>query len=102
MVQEESWGSPWLYPTWSLAVEEQFYLILPLLVRFVSREKLPYLLMGFISLGPLTRLALLAFSSHGDWAFFFLLPSRAESLFWGVLGAWMLRNHACLDLSEFA
>src|SRR5882672_11423735 len=34
----------WFRPTWSLAVEEQFYLILPAVVWFVSRRRLPYVL----------------------------------------------------------
>src|SRR5947209_6904169 len=42
MVDQGVWGIPWLGHAWSLAVVEQFYLILPVLIRFVSREKLPY------------------------------------------------------------
>jgi peptidoglycan/LPS O-acetylase OafA/YrhL len=94
---EESAGSIWLVPTWSLAVEEQFYLVLPFLVRFVSKTKLPYLIVGLILLTALSRWAVLSFYSHGDFAFWFL-PCRGESLFWGVLGAWMVRNQRCMDL----
>jgi peptidoglycan/LPS O-acetylase OafA/YrhL len=100
MAQEGGWGSGMLLPTWSLAVEEQFYLILPLLVWFVSREKFLYLLMGLISLGTLSRLVTLTLHPHGDFAFFFLLPPRADALFWGVLGAWLVRNQRCRDLLD--
>ena len=35
VAQSGGWGGHWLAPTWSLAVEEQFYLIAPLLLRIV-------------------------------------------------------------------
>ena len=41
---------------WSLAVEEQFYLFWPFMVLFISRKKLPNLLIFIIILAPLLRL----------------------------------------------
>ena len=96
MAQQGDWGSDWLTPTWSLAVEEQFYLILPFLVWSISRKRLPYVLAGLILLAPLLRICIITFASYGDFAFYILLPSRAESLYWGVLGAWIMRNPKCL------
>jgi peptidoglycan/LPS O-acetylase OafA/YrhL len=47
--------SPFLGPTWSLAVEEQFYLIWPVVIRFSSRAvALPLLVAGFL-LSPAIR-----------------------------------------------
>lgn len=40
---------------WSLAVEEQFYLVWPLLLYLVPRRGLPYLLAGLALAGPLLR-----------------------------------------------
>jgi len=40
---------------WSLAVEEQFYLIWPLMVLFVSRKILPALLVVIILMSPILR-----------------------------------------------
>jgi peptidoglycan/LPS O-acetylase OafA/YrhL len=97
MAQQGNFGIPWLGPTWSLAVEEQFYLILPFLIWFVSRERLPYLLAGLILAGILYRQAILAFHPHGDFAFWVLLPTRAEPLLLGILGAWAVRNERCLN-----
>jgi peptidoglycan/LPS O-acetylase OafA/YrhL len=93
---QASAGSIWLTPTWSLAVEEQFYLVLPFLIRFIPRKYFLYLVFCLIALTTLSRWAVLAFYPNGDFAFWFL-PCRADSLFWGVLAAWMVRNGRCMD-----
>ena len=49
---------------WSLAVEEQFYLIWPLLLFVIPRDKLKYLLVAFIILGPVFRGATLYFAEQ--------------------------------------
>ena len=98
MVEQGAWGTPWLAHAWSLAVVEQFYLILPFLVRFVSRERLPYLLTGLILAAPLSRTILFNFHPHGDFALYVLMPCRADSLLMGVLCAYAIRNERCLNL----
>ena len=42
---------------WSLAVEEQFYLVWPFIIYFVSNRRLKLVLLFIIILGPLARLA---------------------------------------------
>ncbi len=42
-------------PLWSLGVEEQFYLVWPFLVYFLSEKKLPYVLCGLMVLAPIFR-----------------------------------------------
>jgi peptidoglycan/LPS O-acetylase OafA/YrhL len=92
MAVKTSFGSYGLGATWSLAVEEQFYLTLPLLVRTVNPRRLPfYLLLGIIS-APFLRTVI-----HVVWpgltlATFFLMPCRADALLLGVLAAYALRN----------
>src|ERR687886_165684 len=98
MTQLGGWGTLWLGHTWSLAVEEQFYLILPFLIWFVSRERLPYLLVGLILSAPLLRAFLYEFHPHGDLAFYVLMPCRADALLLGVLCAYAIRNERCLNL----
>lgn len=48
--------NPFLSHLWSLSVEEQFYLILPFLVFFFSKENLKKIVLGIIILSPLARL----------------------------------------------
>ena len=45
----------WLAPVWSLAIEEQFYLSFPWLVRALDRRRLAKILVGVIAFGPVVR-----------------------------------------------
>lgn len=80
-----------LVHTWSLSVEEQYYLVLPLLLFGVSRLawRVRYVLVGVLLIASL---ALVETSGRGaGWlsseAAFFLLPTRAFELLVGVLCA---------------
>jgi peptidoglycan/LPS O-acetylase OafA/YrhL len=42
--------------TWSLSIEEQFYLLLPILILFVSHKKLSKILILLIASGPVIRI----------------------------------------------
>jgi peptidoglycan/LPS O-acetylase OafA/YrhL len=48
MVWRGSFGAAWLALTWSLAIEEQFYLLLPLVIRRVSVNLVPTLAVSAI------------------------------------------------------
>ena len=82
----------WFRPTWSLAIEEQFYLILPAVVWLVSRKRLPYVLGGAILSAPLLRIFLNVAYSHGKDASFNLMPCRADALLLGVAAALLVRS----------
>ena len=84
----------WLTPTWSLAVEEQFYLVLPALLWFVSGRKLFYVLGSAILAAPLLRLFLDLHYAHGQMASFCLMPCRADSLLLGVVAAILVRDRS--------
>ena len=74
-----------LLHTWSLAVEEQFYLIFPFVLILLRRLSLR-LLLTVLSLGALASLALAQelIDSHAS-ASFFLLPTRAWEMLAGSL-----------------
>jgi peptidoglycan/LPS O-acetylase OafA/YrhL len=80
--------------TWSLALEEQFYLLAPLTIRFVSYERLPAVLLALILLGPVWRgFCWLALEPEQAWmAAYVLLPCRSDALGMGVLLALGMRE----------
>jgi peptidoglycan/LPS O-acetylase OafA/YrhL len=82
---EGHYGQRFLGATWSLAVEEQFYLFVPLLVYALPRRVLPAVLVGLIGLAPLLRWA-----SPGLHAFV-NTPWRGDSLLAGALLAVLVR-----------
>jgi peptidoglycan/LPS O-acetylase OafA/YrhL len=76
----------WFGHLWSLAVEEQFYLVSPLVVRLLSTRALTIFLSCVIAAAPLLRVALLA--RHVDAGLVSgLMPCRADSLAIGMLAA---------------
>lgn len=90
-------GASGLVITWSLAVEEQFYLFLPLLVRVVSRRRLPIVLCILIVSAPLLRTLLFylyPIPAVGNVYApnYVLMPCRADALFLGVLCAYAVRR----------
>ena len=84
-------GPDWLAITWSLAVEMQFYLVLPVIVRFAPVRLLPYLLLSGCLIAPIVRTWLMGVPA------FALLPCRMDSLFLGALLAFLVRQTDFLD-----
>ena len=71
--------------TWSLAVEEQFYLLFPAflaLVHFWKPQKLPIALIGLLIISFAINLALMNVRPEAD---FYLLPTRAWEFALGAL-----------------
>lgn len=87
MASANEFGNHWLNITWSLAVEEQFYLVLPLVIRFVPLKRLPLVPLAFICAAPLLRV--LAGIRFGAVAPYVLRPMRADALMLGVLIAYL-------------
>ena len=90
----------WFSHLWSLAVEEQFYLVSPLVVQLLSKRLLTIFLACVIAAAPLLRVTLLA--KHTDpWLVNVLMPCRADSLAIGMLAALFWRREGFREwLSE--
>ena len=84
----------WFTATWSLAVEEQFYLVSPLLIRFLSRRRLTVFLGAVVAGAPLIRLFIRHQFANGMWLGYRLMPARADALAFGMLAAVAWRTPA--------
>jgi peptidoglycan/LPS O-acetylase OafA/YrhL len=76
--------------TWSLCVEEQFYLLVPLLIWIIPTKRLPYVLIALAALAPPIRIFLR--ETLNPLAAYAMMPARMDSLFLGVLIAWSIRQ----------
>jgi len=72
--------------TWSLAVEEQFYLVIPLIVLLLGRKWLAWLLPAYFVAVPLLRLASPGFYAYVN------TPWRADPLLAGGCVALLIRS----------
>ncbi len=81
---------PALYPLWSIAVEEQFYAVGPILFYLLSNRKyLIYLLAAYIGVSPFLRLALMLNTKIGIWEF---TPTRLDGICVGLALALLLSS----------
>ena len=78
--------------TWSLAIEEQFYLSIPLLIRNVRPRNLVIVLLMMIACAPWLRVLLHSSMTYPGLASYVLMPTRADALCLGVLAALLVRN----------
>jgi peptidoglycan/LPS O-acetylase OafA/YrhL len=76
---------------WSLAVEEQFYLLWPATIFLVPRRKLVYCFLGIVALAMALRIGMAA---QGIWwnTLYRLTPTRMDALAFGALAALAMRS----------
>jgi peptidoglycan/LPS O-acetylase OafA/YrhL len=102
MATRGSLGASGIGISWSLAIEEQFYLLLPWIIYLTPRRHLPGTLVALILCAPLIRAGLLLSGwRNGGIANFVLMPCRMDTLLLGVLAAWVVREkHLLRTLQE--
>lgn len=108
MAKLNTLGAGWMAATWSLSVEEQFYLGLPILVKTIGKSRLLWILLLLVIDAPILRTILYFTTQAGPNAAYVLMPCRADSLLLGVTAAmllrradvweWLVKNHAKLFL----
>lgn len=94
MASRDTFGAKWLASTWSLAIEEQFYLVLPFVVCLARPKHLPWILAGLIGLTPVARAVTYLWHPGGGMACYVLTFCRTDALLLGAFGAWALRQEA--------
>lgn len=87
MSMKATFGSYGLGPTWSLAVEEQFYLIIPLVIYFLDDRKVLIFCLLCLFLAPIYRS--LADNWYREYTHFF---ARIDAPCYGVILALFVKN----------
>ena len=82
--------------TWSLAIEEQFYLLWPFLVLGLPRRALMKVCLALVVAAPVVRCAL-AFGGAGWLPAYVLTPCRIDALAFGAWIALAARGRSGLD-----
>ena len=90
----------WISQTWSLAVEEQFYLVSPFLIRYLSRRRLTQVLIGCVIGAPNLRAIVYSTTPRVMSPQYVLMPCRADALALGMLLAIAWRSNAKVWIAE--
>lgn len=94
LAQTGSYGGDFLAATWSLAIEVQFYCLVPFLVRWFNWKQL------LITCGLLIVFSLYARVLHEYPASYSYPFCRGDGLFMGVAIAILIHQPACIDFLE--
>ena len=90
------WVGVYLGPSWSLAVEEQFYLLLPTMIRVLPRRfLLPTAVVLAAGSTAARTLLYLHYGPAWSLAAYMLIICRADALMLGVVCAVLLREDRC-------
>lgn len=85
MAAVNSFGATWMAGSWSLAVEEQFYATLPVVIRRVNERGLFWFTVAGFVAAPLVRALIQRFRFLPGISSYILLPTTIDDLAVGVL-----------------
>ncbi|MBI2517772.1 MAG: acyltransferase [Opitutae bacterium] len=98
-------GSVWdwgpLTVLWSLAVEEQFYLVAPWVVGTITPTRLGWLAALLVIVAPFVRIGLCLLWPEWHLAAHVLMPARMDTLACGVWIAWGVRSPAARPVLDW-
>lgn len=88
---DHDWTVATLNPLWSICIEEQFYVIIPLLVWLIPTRRLPWLFGGIIALSIGFRVYATLTPQHNYWMTIYCHTlSRCDVL---AVGCWLAWRH---------
>jgi peptidoglycan/LPS O-acetylase OafA/YrhL len=85
MAAVDNFGPIWMAGSWSLAVEEQFYLTLPKIIKTVDDRRLVCLMLGGIVIAPLLRAIIQKSRIVPGLSNYVLLPTHCDALAVGII-----------------
>ena len=97
MAARRGYGAPFGDVTWSLAIEEQFYLVLPAVLRFLPPRLVPRVFVAGALAAIGLRVAAMLGLPNGYMVAYVATPCRLDALLVGGLIAWALRQPALAE-----
>jgi peptidoglycan/LPS O-acetylase OafA/YrhL len=93
-------GAYWAAPSWTLALEEQLYVLLPMVFLFTPRRMwLPILIAAALIAVAIRGVIFATGTVNPSWGLV-LLPARADTLVAGVIAAIVYKNRT-VDLARY-